>query len=287
MAQWGKNDAYTNAVMWAVTGFNATPNTGVGSNRQKFYGNTTPDAYVTGLTTGQFGVDSTEMGVYNGPVNQVIITDAGTGYGATTLSAITNGGGSGANVTFSSTIGKLTGYTIVNGGSSYETNPTVTVQAPPLLIFNGNTAVTPNATTGAFIAYASANSYLAVGDKVTYAGNVTSTPVTLVNNRAYYVAFANTTGVKLSDSPGTANINFTGAPYASSLSGGATLQGTTATAIAVTGGALHRGVSHAGWVVRKVGSGGRAGRVQYETLVAMGSITGDGSDDTVLPDSNS
>jgi hypothetical protein len=41
---------------------------------------------------------------------------------------------------------------------------------------------------------------------------------------------------------------------------------------------------HAGWNLRTVGSGGRAGRVQYETLVAMGSLTGDGSDDTVLPD---
>jgi len=45
------------------------------------------------------------------------------------------------------------------------------------------------------------------------------------------------------------------------------------------------GVTHAGWVIRKEGSGGRAGRVQYETLVAMGSMTSDGSDDTVFPDS--
>lgn len=31
-------------------------------------------------------------------------------------------------------------------------------------------------------------------------------------------------------------------------------------------------------------AGGRAGRVSYETLVAMSSITGDGSDDTLLPE---
>jgi hypothetical protein len=31
--------------------------------------------------------------------------------------------------------------------------------------------------------------------------------------------------------------------------------------------------------------GGRANRVQYETLVAMGSMTGDASDDAILPDS--
>jgi hypothetical protein len=35
--------------------------------------------------------------------------------------------------------------------------------------------------------------------------------------------------------------------------------------------------AHAGWVLRKVGSGGRAGRIQTEVLVAMGSMTGDGT----------
>lgn len=41
--------------------------------------------------------------------------------------------------------------------------------------------------------------------------------------------------------------------------------------------------THSGWNLRTVGSGGRAGRVHYETLVAMGSMTGDG-EDSVLPD---
>lgn len=43
-------------------------------------------------------------------------------------------------------------------------------------------------------------------------------------------------------------------------------------------------VTHAGWVLRTEGTGGRAGRVQYETLVAASSITGDGTDDTQLPE---
>ena len=56
----------------------------------------------------------------------------------------------------------------------------------------------------------------------------------------------------------------------------------------MTGGALHKGVTHAGWVVRKVGSGGRAGRVQYETLVASGTLQGtiDAVANTVLPSQN-
>lgn len=56
-----------------------------------------------------------------------------------------------------------------------------------------------------------------------------------------------------------------------------------------------KGISHAGWVLRTVGTGGRAGRVQYETLVAMGSLgaqtaaygtpatVADASDDAILP----
>lgn len=43
-------------------------------------------------------------------------------------------------------------------------------------------------------------------------------------------------------------------------------------------------VTHAGWVKRTAGTGGRAGRVSYETLVAGSSITGDSVDDTKLPE---
>jgi len=49
--------------------------------------------------------------------------------------------------------------------------------------------------------------------------------------------------------------------------------------------------AHAGWVLRTAGTGGRAGRVTTEVLVAMGSITADGSasanDDTIYADTAS
>ena len=44
------------------------------------------------------------------------------------------------------------------------------------------------------------------------------------------------------------------------------------------------GVVHPGWVRRTEGTGGRAGRVFQETLVAMGSMSGDNSDDRKYPD---
>jgi len=70
--------------------------------------------------------------------------------------------------------------------------------------------------------------------------------------------------------------------------------GVTGLAIGVFGvDAVEQGVAagransgaHAGWVVRTEGTGGRAGRITSETLVAMGSIYGDAGDDATLPDS--
>ena len=81
----------------------------------------------------------------------------------------------------------------------------------------------------------------------------------------------------------TGNLNLTGtgnnAQYFEIVAG------TTATATAVKGaGSGGQHITHAGWVRKTVGTGGRAGRVQYETLVAGGTITGDQSDDAVLPE---
>ncbi len=42
--------------------------------------------------------------------------------------------------------------------------------------------------------------------------------------------------------------------------------------------------THAGWVLRTVGQGGRAGRIFYETLVAGGNVSAEagGTDNTVI-----
>jgi hypothetical protein len=64
----------------------------------------------------------------------------------------------------------------------------------------------------------------------------------------------------------------------------ATADQATATASLGTGSSAGTHVTHAGWVRRTVGTGGRAGRVQYETLVAAGSIAGDQADDIQFPD---
>ena len=48
--------------------------------------------------------------------------------------------------------------------------------------------------------------------------------------------------------------------------------------------AANPSIPHSGWVLRKEGTGLRAGRVTYEVLVATGSIATDGTDDTQFPD---
>ena len=75
----------------------------------------------------------------------------------------------------------------------------------------------------------------------------------------------------------TAIATDTGATVRSGVNGGALVDAITAATEA-------RSVAHAGWVKRTAGTGGRSGRIQYETLVAGSSITGDAADDTQLPE---
>ena len=278
MAQWSNRDASSNSVLWAPTGFNLPANT---TNRDALYGNTTPNAFITGETIGMFGVDTTEMSVSNGAVIQTIIVSGGSGYGANAAVTVTEpavGSGFTANAFVVAATGRVGEIKISAAGSGYTgLPPTLVVAAPSLQIFNGNTAVSANA-----IAISTANSKFLVGDKVTYAGNATSTPVGLVDSTQYFVSFSNTTVIKLAATLGGANLTISAASGDNTTAGGATLRGETATGVAVVSGSRH-GAHHAGWVVRTVGSGGRAGRVQYQTLVAMGSMTQDG-EDVVFPD---
>ena len=67
------------------------------------------------------------------------------------------------------------------------------------------------------------------------------------------------------------------------LAGGNTTSD-VATGTAVLSDSEESKVPHAGWVLRTAGTGGRAGRVHYEVLVAGSSITGDADDDSKLPE---
>lgn len=278
MSQWGSSDAASNSVIWGPTSVRQAPTR---TNANLMYGNTTSNAYGDGQIVSMLAVDSTEEAVGSGGIIRINILNAGSGYSANATVTISGGGGSSgaANATANTSTGKIQIVNVSNAGSSYETNPTVAIAAPSLIIFNGNTAVASNTVT-----LTSANSKFQVGDRLTYAGNTTSTPGGLVDNTQYFVSFANSTVIALSATKGGANIAITSAGYASAVAGGATFLGETATAAAVVGGAQNKGVTHTGWVVRTEGTGGRAGRVQYETLVAGGIVSDNNNDDATLPD---
>lgn len=232
-----------------------------------------------GWTNNVFGVDATEVNVSNGAVREAVITFAGSGYSSNATVTVSGGDGTtavAANAFVSG--GRVTQIKFSNNGIGYTQLPTFTVSAPSLIVFNGNTAVNNSQDT---IALTSANTKFAVGDKVIYAGNTLSTPAGLTDNGTYYVSFANTTVIALSATPGGANVDITKAAGDTTTAAGATLLGETAVAVPVLSG--KKIDAHAGWVRRTVGTGGRAGRVQYETLVAMGSIAGD-AEDNVMPD---
>ena len=280
MAQWGNTDDAANSVLWATTAVNLTPNT---TNQTKLFGNTTVGAFVAGEAVGQFGLDATEIRVSgNAAVQQYIITNAGSGYAANAAVSVANTTGGANTLAANSTVatGRVTAVTANATISGYTSVPAVTIAAPAARSFNANSAVT-NATDA--IALTTANSFFLAGDKVTYTVATGNTALTnLTSGGTFYIKTANTTAVTLATEPNGDTIDLTKGLTET----GHSLTGETATAVAVlTERGYTKGAAHTGWVLRTVGTGGRAGRVQYETLVAMGgTFSTDASDDAILPD---
>jgi len=324
MAQWGRNDqSVTVTTSTTIETSNGAPigtfalvkagggdtahqgNTnGTRANTDKtLFGNTTQDAFITGKSVGVFGIDAYdgatggEMGYVGGTIAEQYITFVGSGYASAPTVTTTFANGTANTTAITSTIsasGRLASLVIAQAGANIlGVNPTISVGAPAIVSFNGNTAVA-----GDTITIATANSKFLVNDYITFAGNSTSTPAPLVNQGNYYVVLANTTAIKVSTTLGGAAITLTDATGDTTTAGDASFRGQTGTGYLVLSGAKNRGVTHTGWVLRTEGSGGRAGRVQYETLVAMGSLgaqtavygtaatIGDTSDDTILPETN-
>lgn len=280
MAQWGNTDDAANSVLWATALVNLTPNT---TNQTALFGNTTVGAFIANEAVGQFGLDATEIRVSgNAAVQQYIITNPGSGYAANAAVTVANTTGGANTQLANSTVatGRVTAVTANVTVGGYTSAPTVTIAAPGAQSFNANSAVT-NATDA--IAITSANSIFLAGDRVTYTVAAGNTALTnLVSGTAYFIKTSNSTAVTLSATPNGDTIDLTKGVTET----GHSLTGETATAVAeLTEVGYTKGAAHTGWVMRTVGTGGRAGRVQYETLVAFGgNFSNDASDDAILPD---
>lgn len=288
MPLWGLSDAASNSVIWAPSQVGKAPTR---ANANALYGNTTPNAYFQGATVGMYAVDGTESGVTATNIAEIVITSAGSGYGANATvsfspaAATTNAT---ANAEANAT-GRISVINIANNGVGYSEAPVVTISAPAAMAFSGNSTgvIVGNSTVKGFILLGTANvALLSSGDQVTYSVSVGNTAIGgLDNGVTYYVTVANSTAIQLSadveDYNGGVFINL--ASVGTGAQAGHSLRGQTATAVASLAGGRNKGVT-AGWNIRTVGTGGRAGRVTYECLVATRQISGDGSDDKQLPD---
>jgi hypothetical protein len=233
-------------------------------------GNTGTQAYGVQSTanTGLFGISVNET-AGTGNVGTITVVNAGTGFTARPTITIT-----GANTTqaTATAVGTVVSATITAAGTGYAVGNTFTATAG-----SGTAAILTITTVNA-----SGN---VTGVSITTPGAYTALP-TLTNN-----PFTSNTGsgtgftatLAIGVGP-TITVTAAGEGYSSDTIG-LTVGGAGGTAselaIALTGQELVSKGAHAGWVLRNVGTGGRAGRVQLETLVAMGSMTGDGADDAV------
>ena len=188
--------------------------------------------------------------------------------------------------------GKVTGITITGVGSDYQSAPTITVAAPSgtgslnltsssVLIVADDEIVVP----------AAFYSVIETGEAVTYAQGGSGAQADLTDGTVYYL-IKSATANKISLATSAENaVAGTKIDLTAVASGGTahSFTGGTATATATLGLGADgdddsRDMAHIGWVKKTVGTGGRAGRVHYETLVAASSISGD-AEDIATPDS--
>jgi hypothetical protein len=291
MSSWGNNDNAANAPYWAVNSAiaGANPNRAAptAANVALLYGNTTPDVYTTGETIGLFMVDANEQGAGADKVTDISIIQGGSGYVEAPGVTFSGGGGSGAAATSYISGGAVNNIQITNTGSSYETIPTVVVQVPVLTVPTANVNTTTDIIT--YTGHAQSN-----GAVIVFRVGSGAVIGNLVDGNTYFVTPVNANSFKLANTAANAANNSTIDLSTTGSSGQyfEIVNGVRATALADKGlgpspnsantGANH--ATHTGWNLKTVGEGGRAGRVQYETLVALSEVKGDGSDDLVLPD---
>ena len=214
------------------------------------------------------------------------ITLTGTGNNAQTLEGIQ------ATATATLAGGKVTGITVTNVGSDYQALPSITVAAPggtgSLDLTDGAVNIVAD---DEIVIPSALYAVLTTGDAMTYAQGGSGNHADLTDGTVFFAIKS-----------GTANKMSLATTYANAIAGtkvtlnavaaggtahsftGATASVTAIRGLGVDGDNDSRDVAHIGWVKKTVGTGGRAGRVHYETLVAASSISGD-AEDVATPDS--
>jgi len=235
---------------------------------------------VHGNSSKVFGVDTTEQSAGGDNVTNVAVAGGGARYLEVPAVTFSGGAGSSAAATASIAGGAVSAITVTNVGSAYTSAPTVAIAKPRRTIpTSGITTATDT------IAYTTHG--LSAGDVLVYNNGGGTSATGLTSGTTYYVIASGLTAdaFKVSATDGGSTVDITGTGNnAQFFEIFAVVNRATATASLGSSGTSSTKVTHAGWVRRTVGTGGRAGRVQYETLVAAGSIAGDQADDIQFPD---
>ena len=179
--------------------------------------------------------------------------------------------------------GVVTGITVTGVGSDYQSAPDVTIAAPTEDTFNAQSAVSTANDTITLSSHA-----FNTGDAVTYSDKGGTVIAGLTDGGTFFIIKVDANTVKLATTASNA-VAGTAIDITAGSSENHGLTGATATAVASLGlgqdGDNNTSeIAHVGWVKKTVGTGGRAGRVHYETLVAASSISGD-AEDIATPDS--
>ena len=190
----------------------------------------------------------------------------------------------GTTATATATIsgGAVSAITVTAVGSDYQSTPAVTVEAPKMTI--PTSAVNASSNVITFAGHG-----LSDTDQITYnqvGGGTLMTNVT--NGQTVFVRDKTDDTFKIAATSGGTAINIgTGhnAQTFTIVTGATTATATASRGLGEDGDTDTREIAHTGWVKKTVGSGGRAGRIHYETLVAASSMSGDAADDISAPDS--
>ena len=279
MSQWKKDDSAANSVLWAPTQFKKAPTR---AQANLLFGNTTANAYTdTAETIGMYGADTAEVaydqwvlvgasvGTNRGNAEILLTGNATTGFqvngGTASVNAIINVESLAIGTVGVNAAGQ--GYTngdvvtIDGSGTGDHARFVVTANATGNVTavevqagFPGDYSVFPNTTANTSNVSGSGNSLIldltpGIGTlSVSNAGTFTVLPTVLEDN-------AVTEQADQANSNATVNLKFK--------------KSTTP-------------ATHSGWVIVKQLAGNKAGRVQTETLVATGSMTGD-AEDSLFP----
>uniref|UniRef100_A0A6C0JU46 Uncharacterized protein n=1 Tax=viral metagenome TaxID=1070528 RepID=A0A6C0JU46_9ZZZZ len=266
MALWSNTDANTSIPKFAPSLVKLSNSQ---ANNDLLYANTTQDAFIAGQIVGVFGVSPGEKaGVGN--VSAVAVTTAGdSAYGKPTVTI------TGANTTQATVTSnlKLVSASIHAAGSGYANGNTFQVHAGT----NTTTAVLTVTNVGAIGNI--------TGISVTTAGKYSTITTSNINTLTVNTASGTGFSANLRFGFESITVSAAGAGYNVSTVG-AVASGNgilnTAFTVTLTGQEGTDKGALAGWNLRTEGTGNRAGRVRYECLVAMGSMTGDAADDTQL-----